>query len=422
MTGGLLGNLIVVAAQEARSSLPTASDTSRFKVSGALRVRPEARQDVGFNPELDNSYVLSRLRVRLTANIARRAIAVVEVQDSRSPGLFQAPPTLRDPADVHQAYLDLGSKHDPVALRFGRQELVYGNERLVSRNNWRNTGRSFDAARLFLCATRWRVDVFGAAEVSRDPRRLNPYHDLGDIYGVYASFGRPRDNIKIESYVLRRSLPQATDRGVPVAEERRHTYGVRATGSAANSLYFIGELATQHGRLGDREIRAWFGSATASYVSSLGWQPRIHLELTEASGDSSANDSRSETFDPMYPTGHAFFGFADVFSGRNLRNARVGFEAQPVSKATIRVDVHNFWLSELQDGLYSPSLRLVVPPVVANRDSHVGTELDLTVRFRLSHRLTVGVGYAALFPGRFLRMHSAGGTARYPYGLVNLDF
>ena len=398
------------------------ADPPAVTISGALRIRPEGRRDVGFDPAVDRGYLLSRLRVRLTARLSADATTVVELQDSRAPGLRDASPSLRDPLDLHQGYLELGRPQTLVRLRVGRQEMPYGAERLLSRNNWRNTARSFDAVRLFLDTPAAGVDLFAAAEVRREPTGFNPFDELGDLYGAYGRVSVGPDGYRLEPYVLRRSLPIARDRDQPTGVERRQTIGVRLVRPRDVGLDLVTELAWQRGRLGPRRIDAWFATAIVTYTLDVTGHPRLMFEATEASGDDDAADGRSATFDPMFPTGHAHFGFADIFSGRNLRDLRVGVAWAPTPRSTIRVDAHNFWASNPADGLYAPSLSLVVTPSGVGRPTRVGSELNLTLRVRLHRQLLVGGGYGHLFSGPFLRDTTAGGVARYPYGLVEIDF
>ena len=62
---------------------------------------------------------------------------------------------------MHQAYLVLGNaKQFPISAKVGRQELSYGDERLVGAFDWNNIGRVFDAAKLrYENDTLW-VDAF----------------------------------------------------------------------------------------------------------------------------------------------------------------------------------------------------------------------------------------------------------------------
>ena len=82
--------------------------------------------------------------------------------DRNSIGTIGAPggsgPESDGPVDLHQAYFTLGNhKEFPVSLKLGRQELIYGDERLVGAYGWNNIGRVFDAAKV-----RWQNAWFAA--------------------------------------------------------------------------------------------------------------------------------------------------------------------------------------------------------------------------------------------------------------------
>ncbi|MGL1386193.1 alginate export family protein, partial [Vibrio parahaemolyticus] len=71
-----------------------------------------------------------------------------------------------NPLDVRQVYVEFGAKTSGWNFRAGRQELIYGEERLVGASNWGNVGRSFDAARLSYMTKSARLDWFGGTVVA----------------------------------------------------------------------------------------------------------------------------------------------------------------------------------------------------------------------------------------------------------------
>ena len=198
-----MASAFIIQPSLSTASAQTALETppARFAVGRSLRIRPEGRANLRFEPAIDLGYVLTRLRVHFDATLARWLTARVESQDSRSPGLRPSTPSVRDPLDLHQGYLEVGAADGPVRLRVGRQELVYGSERLFSRNDWRNTGRVFDAARVFVSTPRWGLDLFGAAEVKVDVDRLNPIHQDREVVGGYGRWDSA-GGLHLESYAV----------------------------------------------------------------------------------------------------------------------------------------------------------------------------------------------------------------------------
>ena len=77
-----------------------------------------------------------------------------EGQNSSSTGDKRNPnPQSDGPVDLHQGYVRLGGTKDlPLSLKVGRQELSYGDERLVGAFDWDNMGRVFDTGKAALRA------------------------------------------------------------------------------------------------------------------------------------------------------------------------------------------------------------------------------------------------------------------------------
>lgn len=68
-----------------------------------------------------------------------------------------------DNFDLRQSYLQLGPQW--VNAELGRQELAYGDERLIGTNPWNNFGRTFDAAKLHYEQGKFSIDVFASTVV-----------------------------------------------------------------------------------------------------------------------------------------------------------------------------------------------------------------------------------------------------------------
>ena len=54
-----------------------------------------------------------------------------------------------DPLDLRQGFFEVGNPAEfPVMAKVGRQELIYGDERLIGAFDWNNFSRTFDAVKL----------------------------------------------------------------------------------------------------------------------------------------------------------------------------------------------------------------------------------------------------------------------------------
>jgi hypothetical protein len=77
-----------------------------------------------------------------------------------------AAPPYQDSMDLSQAYIEIGDlDKGAVSERAGRQELAFGDDRLLGNANWLNTARSFDALRGTIRHSGFRSDLFAACVV-----------------------------------------------------------------------------------------------------------------------------------------------------------------------------------------------------------------------------------------------------------------
>src|SRR6185312_8795895 len=113
-----------------------------------------------------------------------------------------------DTIDLHHAYFTLGNhKEFPLSIKVGRQELSYGEERLVGAFAWNNIGRVFDAAKL-----RWQnpwfgVDLFGSRPVIPEDGRFNVENDYDWFSGVYATTTKIPKHL-LDVYLFSRNTSQ----------------------------------------------------------------------------------------------------------------------------------------------------------------------------------------------------------------------
>src|SRR6266480_2923189 len=148
-----------------------------------------------------------------------------------------------DTIDLHQAYVTIGNhKEFPLSLKVGRQELSYGEERLVGAYGWNNIGRVFDAAKL-----RWQnewfgADLFASRVVIPEDETFNVSNDYEWFSGLYATTPRiPRHTL--DFYFLSRNASSQAVRAEPSPQ---------AGQPSARDIYTIGmRLKSKPGELGN---------------------------------------------------------------------------------------------------------------------------------------------------------------------------
>jgi hypothetical protein len=433
----LAGVARIAAAQQPASPPPSAPSSSSvpaplgvsgqlapwLQVRGEFRTRIEGFSGGGFTAGNDDAYWMERFRLSATVSPVTSLSFFVQVQDARAfdkttGGLL---PPLRDTLDLRQAYGEVTSAH--ATVRIGRQDLFFGEQRLIGNLPWTNVSRSFDAGRLTLKRPGAQVDLFAASVVTVTPDAFSKSGNGNILYGAYGSLTALVPKQTIEPYVLwRQSTNIAAELG-GLAMLRQATTGVRMAGKMPAAFDYSGELAVQRGSVGPDDIEAWAAHVNVgrSFVA-VPARPRLFGEYNYASGDANRTDGIRGTFDQLYPTGHDKLGLSDQVGWRNIRHARAGLDFKPAEKWQATTSYHSWWLASATDGLYSASGALVARSAAGTAGTHVGQELDGQATYGYSPQLQINVGLAHIFPGQFLRNATAGHAYTYPYVMVTYVF
>lgn len=402
------------------------SPQHRIRVSGEWRMRFEGRIDEQFRSGNSDSYFLTRLRLDMDVVPTAWLRLFLQGQDAQAMGLKADPdpPLVEDTFDLRQAYVDIFHRErQGFGLRVGRQEFIFGDERLIGAFNWGNTARTFDAVRLFYARPTYRVDLFASSVVVIEDGVFDKHRDGANLYGVYSSFPRVIPRTTFEGYVLWRTLPRVVGETGVIGDADVFTVGTRWVGTVPAGFDYRLELAGQSGRFAGDCVRAWALHTQLGYsLARPRTHPRILVEYNYASGDRDPLDGRRETFDQLFPTNHDKYGIADLIGWRNMHNWRTGVGFKLSDRITARGDYHSFWLASRRDALYAAGGAPVARIPAGARSRHVGQEIDLDFRVTLSRSFSLWAGYAYLFAGDFLRQATPGANTAFYYTMLIYRF
>jgi hypothetical protein len=395
-----------------------------LRVRGEFRERLEGFENSGFVPERDDSYALSRVRLSATITPSKSLSFQAQVQDARvakkDVGPTAAP--FRGPFDLRLGFSDIGDAKAPVAARLGRQELAFGEQRLLGHLAWVNTGRSWDAARMILRAKGWQADVFGASLVRSLPDEFDKSGNGNRLAGVYAASAKVIPQAAVEPYVFwRRDVNLRSELGT-VGTLSQTTVGTRVAGKLPARLDYGVEMALQRGGLAADSLNTWAGHWQIRESLPGAGAIKLTSEYNFATGDDNPTDGVRQTFDQLYPTGHDKLGLGDQVGWRNIHHLREGFEFSPFKATPISLNYHSWWLAEKTDGLYASSGTQIARVAGGAASSHVGQELDLQITRPLTPQLQLAAGYAHMFTGAFLKQATPGASYSYPYVMVTYVF
>lgn len=387
------------------------------------RYRYEAYDNSSFKTGNDDSYELNRFRFEADVKPNSWFRVSAQLQDARP--FFENPPIgppNENRWDLKLAYAEIGSpeKHW-FSLRVGRQIINYNNT-IIADSQWRNQGRSYDAAVLNLESARASVGIFAASAVVPQASGVSPHQEGNNIYGAYGRIENLFPHSSLEPFVLWRVQPSEVVQAAlsrATGKEDEKAYGVRLKGRAGSSLDYSGELVAETGTVGADPIRAWAANDGVAYsFKTAPGQPRLFAQHDFASGTSNPSAGVHRTFDTMYPTAHDRFGIVDQFGWQNIQSARAGGTFVPRRRWSVTAQGLDFWAVSALDAVYNTS----GGPIVENKTNHgrhIGAEADVYTWYELNRHFNLGGGYGRFGGGDFLSHVTSSHTYSYSYIVLN---
>jgi hypothetical protein len=397
-----------------------------LRFSGDYRARLEGFTGGAFKSDNSDAYLLSRIRLNMQIKPTPWLKFYAQGQDAHVFGKNQNPaaPPFQNAMDLRQAYVEIGeTEKGIVGMRVGRQELVFGEQRLIGHVNWLNTARSFDAVRVTFRYSGYRLDAFASSVVNPVDGTFDHHTQGNNFHGLYGGIEKLVPKAVIEPYALWRLSPRlATETGTRGNLDSK-TIGVRWVGKLPANFDYGMEVAGQTGSLGTDSVSTWAGHWVMGYTAAkIHYKPRFIAEYNFASGDKDAKDGKRGTFDQLYPTAHDKYGLADQVGWRNIRDVRAGVEFKPRAKWLVSGIYHNYWLASATDGLYNAAGAVLARSTKGTAGTHVGQELDGQVTYTMSKQVQIGGGFAHLFAGEFLKNTTPGKSYNFPYVMFGYAF
>jgi hypothetical protein len=409
-------------SDELNSHLP-----SWVQFSGEARLRGAGILGDFYKPDSDDSYMLTRLRLNMQIKPTSWMRFYFQGQDAHVFGATQTsslPPLQQDTMDLRLGYVEFGNADSkPARLRIGRQELAFGDERLLGPADWLNTPRSFDAISTTFRIASVRLDAFVGSVVKIHDGQFNENTPGNYISGLYSAFAKLIPQAAVEPYFFWRRQSGLTTETHHIGVSNFGTYGFRWTGKAPSNIDYNVEMAKQAGVLGSDTISAWAGHWLLGYtLAQQRSKPRLTFEYNYASGDHNASDGKRGTFDQLFPSAHNLYGLTDQVGWKNIRHVRTGIEIKPRMNLTVSSKYSAYWLADPHDALYNAASIVVAKSPLGTAGDYVGQELDLIASFKYRKGPILSSGFGHLFPGSFLKATTAGRGYSYPYASVVYPF
>ncbi len=419
----------LLALSPAISSSAYAGD---WEISGDFRERYQSFDNLNFNSSVNNNaweldsrlYIKAKKELDNGMSIYLQPQAVYILQHTQAAGN-----TNLSQIDFLQAYIQHHIGDTTVTL--GRQQLIYGDQRLLGHLGWKDVARTFDGIKASYNKDNVKVDAFAVHPADIVRMTPNTSNTSGDslvtwshrnLLGLYATYTQ-KPKTGVDAYVINWNHSSNAN----VAPNRNiNTYGLRGFGKW-NHMDATAEAVFQSG-----DWLSGVSQQASAYAFKAGysldtWKTRFGFEYDYSPGDDKTDASTHKNFVFPFHTNHAHYGEMDRFSWANMKDIRLSVKTSPSKALTFIGNIHFLsldkatgdWLNVVGAGtLYAGS------PTYTKTDA--GTEIDLKVVYKVASvkGLIIVGNYSIFNPGDAVKERNGGkaDSASFAYVVAQYTF
>ncbi|MCF8430758.1 MAG: alginate export family protein [Melioribacteraceae bacterium] len=356
-----------------------------------------------------NSFSEMRSRFGVKFSPRKNLSAFFQVQDSRVFG--SEPATISNTAnlDLHQAYFLVDNLFDlPLSLKLGRMEASYGTQRIMSKNNWNNIGRSFDGLTFSwqINNDKSKIDLFAfkLAETSK-------LDDLNDetLIGAFADL-KFISNHDFQPFVLYRTSAAAS---YPFNAFAIGTYLDGTIENYFHTAEFVYQLGDEIEN-GPKSLNAFFVGYNLGFNFNHNLKPQLSAGIEYYSGDDNLTDNTYKEGNRWFGAGHKYYGYMDFFpsntNGLGLADIHLKTNFSPLQKMKLQAAFH----------IFNSSADYTL--INGSTSRNFGNEFDLVLNYKYDENVDFQIGSGLFFPGEIFKETKGNDTATWFYfmGIVNL--
>ncbi len=357
----------------------------------SAEVRPRYENKHGYKSligtDVDGSNFISQ-RTRLNFGFKNEKLKLgVTVQNVRVWGDVSTLSNDDNAIAFHEAWAEaiLSNK---VSLKFGRQEIVYDDHRIFGSVGWVQQARSHDAFIFkYTPNAKNRLDIGLALNADSQSGADNLYSNVAGYKSFqYAWYHGDFDKFGLSFLILNIGIEYLN--GANQEIDYTQTVGPRVTYKSGK---FNANIATyfQTGKTRNTDVSTSYFAGNVGYKINDNFNIGVGMEhLSGKDQNDISGDIKS--FSPLFGTNHKFNGWMDYFYVGNHGNS-VGLNdisatiAYKKDKFSAKIIPHFF--SAAAD-VYDGSTKM---------DASLGTEIDLTIGYKISKSISLNAGFSKMF-------------------------
>lgn len=249
---------------------------------------------------------------------------------------------------LHQAFAEIKIKH--WKLKIGRQELLYGNNRLITVRDGPNTRLTFDGIQMKRTLKYGYIDFFAVSPTVSGQHIFEDESFKEGLIGIYGTEYFSDYKIGMDYYVVDFQSRLRKYNYKP-GFENRQTYGLRLF-SNFKKINFEMEGAYQSGKFNNLSIDAYNVFIDLNLLVIPSKKGIMGISANAASGDENSLDNKLNTYNLLFAK--PAYGLAIPVGSTNMISFFPYIKINPIQKLNILAEVFFLQRNSNQDGTYSP--------------------------------------------------------------------
>ncbi|MFA6872587.1 MAG: alginate export family protein [Bacteroidaceae bacterium] len=392
-------------------------------ISAELRPRTEYRN--GYSSPVGESSspgVFTTQRTRLNASFKNSYLKTYfSVQDSRTFGesaITSEVSSSSGALSVYEAWADI-LLMPGGSVTIGRQALAYDDNRIFTRSNWSNTGKSHDAA-----VFKYQLESIFTAnlgltynndkEISKEATYsgVTKYRYMGYLWlSKNIISGMSISALALDEGIQKQGTDANGNTTYSSKVDMYHRYTVGGNLKFANAESPFSCLATAYFQFGKttatKDLNASLIALKMNYKINPITTPTIGFDLY--SGSDGKNTTKSKTFNWLYGGTHSFNGYMDYWTGSLPTQGLLDVYGQIAGAINAKLSY--------EAGYHIFKTEKEMQYLSENHGKSLGSELDLKLSYKINKCVSVEGGWGSYFlsdNSRYLKLKSTEAKSHNP--------
>lgn len=321
---------------------------------------------------------------------------------------------------IHQLFVDYHASK-MLLVRVGKQELSYGNNRLLTFREGPNTRLAFNAAIVKYSDSRRKIDLLAATPAVSKQFAFDDVSFKEYVAGVYGTEYIIPAKFMLDYYFLYFTSKNRLYNFIG-GTEKRNSIGVRLFSQNPLLNYEL-ETTYQRGKFNGSAITAYGISADINYKLF----PKINFitgfGANYFTGDKNNTDNRLNTYNLIFSK--PSYGLAAPIGSSNIINLNPYIRFSPVKKLSLYAGIYKMYRQSTLDGTYSPGMAQVRPRpdiLFVSSKKRIGTQYAIETSYEYNQHFSFAVDAAYFKAGSYVKETGKGLNITYVAAKASFKF